>query len=155
MVYNRNIAVAVTADPRITMDIAERFSAAQRMHVGTIRSFVNRFHAQMGSHMGKEDLEQELLMVMWECVLKYDPNKGAKFNTLLHRSCNNRCITLVRFFAAKCRAGDVTSLDEDAVAYVVDRLLSSPSAEDRALTIMEVRERLSPPAREQLDALVA
>lgn len=60
-----------------------------------------------------EDLEQELLEVLYNTVLDYDPNRGAKFNTYFTQRAKNRIATLARRDMAQCRNAIVYSIDQE------------------------------------------
>ena len=121
--------------------VADRFAAAQEQFKGTIRTFAWNSYRQMPTY-SVEDVEQELLVVLYECVLTYDPDKGAKFSTYFQGNAKRRVIDIIRYFNAKRRTaeGGVTTLSDEAVQAAVDDAISAPSAEDRALNIMELQE---------------
>lgn len=136
----------------------ERFEAAQVEYKSKIKTFARSAYKQLPGH-SVEDVEQELLVVLWRCVQNYDPNKGATFNTLFQGSARNRIISLVRFASSQKRFAEVISLDTTALAALVgaepsetnlanvlgDRRLmelSAPSAEDAAILRMYISERL-------------
>jgi len=124
----------------------EKWELAQRRYKGTIRTFARNCVHQL-PNMDMEDIEQELLVVLWKAVLNYDPDKGASFNTLFQGSARNRCISLIRTASTKSRTGISVSLDEEAVAAAVEeafgRRLGGADAEREALACMELSEYLS------------
>lgn len=89
----------------------------------------------------QQDLEAEMLEVLWKCVESYDPNRGAGFNTLFWRSARRRLISIKRHYAAKKRAAEWVMLDEEAFVSVCDEAISDFSAEEWALAIQTVRLR--------------
>lgn len=113
------------------MDMDARWSATYDQYKGKVRTFARNSYQQMPGY-SIEDVEQELLVVLWECVRHYDPNKGASFNTYFQGSARNRVITLVRHFSTKSRKAVVTSLDVEAVASAVDQCFAQDSAETTA-----------------------
>ena len=120
------------------MELSEKWEAAQKMYGGKVRTFArNSFRQIPGAE--QQDVEQELLVVLWECVMKYDPNRGACFNTYFQQSAKNKVISLIRHHQTKGRTGSVVSMSEDAVAFAVDEALSFTSAEDLAMMRVELR----------------
>lgn len=123
----------------------EKWALAQVRYKGTIRTFARSFNSQI-RNMDQEDIEQELLVVLWKCVLNYDPSKGASFNTLFQGSAKNKCISLVRTANTKSRKGvNVSLADEDIERAVDDYFQDLPtngSAEDRALAQAELRQAM-------------
>lgn len=126
----------------VSVDHTRNFEQAQVAYRGTIRTFAyNCVHQLPGFAI--EDIEQELLFVLWKCVQNYDPNKGASFNTLFQGSARNKVISLVRAAGTQKRKALWVNLDDDAVRAAVDGILFQGSAEDSALALIEIRERLS------------
>lgn len=121
------------------MELADKWEAAQLSYKGKVNTFARNSFRQIPGYT-VEDVEQELLVVLYECVIHYDPNRGASFNTYFQGSAKNRIISLIRHFNTKSRKAIVTSLDVDAVAAAVDAHVSVTSAEDRAMRIMELQE---------------
>lgn len=122
-----------------------KWTLAQLRYKGTIRTFARNFKSQLPS-MDIEDIEQELLVELWKCVLKYDPDKGASFNTLFQGCARNRCISLVRTATTKSRTGIVNSLSDEAVERAVDEAfdrLGLPSTEDTVMYRLELQEYVS------------
>lgn len=58
--------------------------------------------------MDKDDLEQELRMVLLNCVDKFNPKKGVKFNTYFITACHNR----VRRLQILAQRENLISLDK-------------------------------------------
>lgn len=117
------------------------FEQAQIAYRGTIRTFAyNCVHQLPGFDI--DDVESELLIILWKCVQNYDPNKGASFNTLFQGSARNRVISMVRAAQTQKRKALWVNLDDEAVRAAVDGLLFQGSAEDSALALMEIQERL-------------
>lgn len=86
-----------------------------------------------------EDMEQEILEVLWKTSLSYDPSRGVKFNTLFQRNAVNRIISLKRHYSTQSRKAELVSLDIDAVRGAVEEFLTTVDAETRALARMEVQ----------------
>lgn len=116
----------------------EQWELAQREFGKKVQTFArNSAYAVPG--YDEADMEQELLVVLWECVQNYDPGKGARFNTYFQTSAKNRIVSLIRRFQARSRIADVSSLDVEAVALAVDEVFAKGySAEDTALLRMEI-----------------
>ena len=92
--------------------------------------------------MGQDDLEQELLEVLWAACEKYDPDKGAKFNTFFRMLVNNRIATLIRNAFVQKRQSNLfcETLTSDDVAAVVDEITSCASAETEYLARLSITE---------------
>jgi DNA-directed RNA polymerase specialized sigma24 family protein len=118
------------------------FEQAQVAFKGTIRTFARNCVHQLPG-FAQEDIEQELLMVLWLCVQKYDPNKGASFNTLFQGCARNKVISLVRSAQTQKRKALWVNLDAEAVAAEVEMRMSVGSAERSYLALEEIRERLA------------
>lgn len=119
----------------------EQWSLAQVRYKGTIRTFARSFLSQI-RNMDQADIEQELLVVLWQCVIKYDPAKGASFNTLFQGCAKNKCISLVRTANTKSRKGVNVSLADEDIERAVDDYFQEESAEDRAIIQAEVRQAM-------------
>lgn len=136
---------------------AKRFTAAQIAYQGKIRTFARqKFRLLPG--FDKQDVESEILEVLWKACNVYDPNNGACFNTLFWTMAHNRVKDLHKAASRKMRVGDYDLVYYDQVdeiqrndAYVevlngneltaaITTGLLSPSAEDEALALMHVRE---------------
>jgi DNA-directed RNA polymerase specialized sigma24 family protein len=87
----------------------------------------------------QQDLEAEMLEVLWKCVNAYDPNQGAGFNTLFWRSAHRRLISIRRYYAAKKRAAEWVLLDEEEFVAVCDSVIHDYSAEEWVMAFEEVR----------------
>lgn len=123
----------------------EQWALAQARYSGTIRTFARNFDKQI-PHMDREDIEQELLVVLWKTVKGYDPTRGAGFNTLFQGNCKNRCISLVRTANTAGRKGITQSLSDEAVERAVNDVFDRqcmPSTEDRVMDRLEIQEYVS------------
>lgn len=126
---------------------AERFELARAAHRPTIRYFArNALRSPSMRFMAEEDVQQELLLTLWDCCETYDPNRGARFNTLVQRSFTRKVITLVRYAERQCRdrRNETISLDNDAIGAVVEGILAgrgTVSAEDLAIAYMSIKKR--------------
>lgn len=127
-----------------------QFEQARGAYSGKIRTFARNTVNQVPGYQ-LDDLEQELLVVLWECVRSYDPNRGACFNTYFQRSAKNRMISLIRRYQTASRRATVMSLDVEAVAHAVDTVLCAEPAEDCALRRIDVREAVRTHGIEALD----
>lgn len=118
-------------------ETATAFELAQTQYAKKIATFSKKtFRFIPGFE--QDDLENEMLEVLWRCVNAYDPNKGAGFNTLFWRSAHNRLKTIRRHYSAKKRAAEWVLLDEEAFAAICDQIISDYSAEDWYLAIAAV-----------------
>lgn len=123
------------------MPLEERWQLAQERHLGTIKTFARNSYYKMPS-FDREDVEQELLVVLYECVVNYDPDKGATFNTYFQQSARNKVISLIRYFEAKTRVANAQTmdLDDDAVRFAVEKAQRGVTSEDIALQRMELQK---------------
>lgn len=115
---------------------------AQPAYERRIKSFARKnFRTLPGQE--QQDLEAELVEVLWLCCVKYDPNNGACFNTFFWQSAKNRFLDLHKAASRKMRVGDYqrVSLDVDAVQRAVYEMLGDASAEDEVMAMETVRER--------------
>ena len=126
--------MAVAVDPS-----ARNFELAQVAWKGKIRTYArNSFHGIPG--FDADDVEQELLSVLWKCVQTYDPIKGATFNTYAQQSFRNRISDLKRSANQLKRKADLVSLDEESVQIAVDERIQVMSAEDAAMLRVRLQE---------------
>lgn len=119
--------------------VTDRWEATQVLYGQKVRTFARNSYRQIPDHE-QCDVEQELLLVLWDCVIHYDPNMGASFNTYFQRSAKNRIITLIRHYETKSRSAPTVSLGDDAVATAVDGYLSVASAEEVGLMRLQITE---------------
>lgn len=120
----------------------ERFDEASARYRKVIAAFARRnFKAIPGFE--QDDMLTEMLEVLWLCILKYDPDKGAKFDTYFYQSMRNRYADLVKHAFRPMRASNIHAfcLDSEDVRTEVERLLSG-NCEDDAMALIEVKERL-------------
>lgn len=115
------------------------FDEAQREYAGKIRTFAYNSYRQLPGYT-REDVEQELLVVLWKTCLSYDPNRGASFNTRFQGNARNHIITLIRRANTQSRKAAISSLSEAAVVAAVESIARSMSAEDQAILRMDVQE---------------
>lgn len=121
--------------------LEQKWEAAQREYAGKIRTFARNSYYKMPG-FDVSDVEQELLVVLWECVMNYDPTKGAKFNTYFQQSAKNRIITLIRYFAAKRRTAPVgiTTLDDEAIRDAVEETVYQKDLQETVLDRLLLEE---------------
>lgn len=133
------------------ISVDDQWALAQREFGKKVKTFArNSAYAVPG--YDEADMEQELLVVLWECVANYDPGHGARFNTYFQTSAKNRIVSLIRRFQTASRTADVTSLDVEAVSLAVDEVFAKGySAEDTALLRMEVRDAVAAHGEGSLD----
>jgi DNA-directed RNA polymerase specialized sigma24 family protein len=126
------------------VNIDQRWQLAQvayasKIHTAAVQSsYVSRDH-------DVEDMEQELLVCLWECCSMYDPERGAIFNTFFWMRARQR-IGQVRARQRTAKRGgglDIihVDLDDDTIANEVSQIIYAPSAEDECIAWEEVRER--------------
>lgn len=121
--------------------VYERFEAAQIAHTRTIRTFARNCVNQLPG-WDVEDIEQELLVVLWRCAANYDPNKGASFSTLFQGSARNKVISLIRHVNTKGRKTNLVYLEQEDIAAAVNAMYTEGSAEDWYLAIAMYGEKL-------------
>ena len=102
---------------------------AQQEYAKTIRTFAYNSVSQLPG-WDIADVEQELLIVLWRCVNKHDPTKGASFNTLFQGCARNQIITLIRGVNTQGRKGTNLTLEDDAVRYAAEEAQQYMSVED-------------------------
>lgn len=116
-----------------------KWAAAQAAFGNKIKTFArNSFHQVPG--FSQEDMEQELLEVLWWCTFDYNPNRGATFNTFVQTSFRNRIGSLIKHANAQKRQAEWVSLDVEAVALAVEHGHPTLSAEDIVMFRIMLRE---------------
>lgn len=123
----------------VVVDFAERWELAQREYAGKVRTFARNSYRQITGYT-QEDVEQELLVVLWQTVLAYDPDKGATFNTLFQTNAKNKVIGLIRMANTKSRRAIVHSIDEDAMRAAVESFFATGGAEDSVMARLDLEE---------------
>lgn len=137
------------------MDLADKWEHAQRSYGGKVRTFARNARGRIRDYE-QNDIEQELLIVLWECVRTYDPDRGgASFNTFFQRSAKNRVITLMRAASTKSRTAVLMSMTDEAVQSAVEDILTAPAAERAAIARLEVAELVAEWGEEVLDGRYA
>lgn len=131
------------------VELSDKWEAAQRLYGGKVKTFARNSFRQI-PYSDLEDVEQELLVVLWECVVNYDPNRGACFNTYFQQSAKNKVISLIRHHQTKSRDGAVVSMSAEAVSDAVDEAISFTSAEELAMMRITLREYVSEHGQEAL-----
>ena len=120
--------------------LQRNFEAAQERYKGTIKTFAFSFIRRL-PEQEIEDLQQELLIVLWRCVRNYDPDRGASFNTLFQGCAQKHLIGMLRAADTQKRGkGKITKLDAEAFALAVEQSRTEGSAEDWYLAIAEHAE---------------
>lgn len=115
------------------------FALAHRQNAKLIKTYSrNSFFHIPG--FSEDDMEQELLAVLWFAVQNYDPTRGAFFNSYMQQCFRNRISTLRRAVECPKRSAELVSLDVEAVQLAIDTRRSLPSAEDTAVQREDVRE---------------
>jgi hypothetical protein len=120
----------------------EKFELAYPKYVKKIQTYARgEFHLVPG--YGPEELEAELLEILWLACERYDPNRGATFNTCFWQFAKNRVVDLKRSAFRKKRVANLNAetLEDEAVRFAVEERLLRSSAEDEALARLAVVER--------------
>ena len=119
-----------------------RWDAAEPAYRRKIRTY-SRQHFTSIPGFGQDDLESQLLEVLWKCVQSYDPDNGATFNTFFWQAVRNRYTDLIRSAFRKKRGANVhtVSLDVEAVRQAIEQRMTEPDGEEYMLALGEVRER--------------
>ena len=102
------------------------------MYEPKIRTFAGKMWRFIPGYE-QQDLENDLLEVLWRCTLHYHPDNGANFNTFFWRSAKNRTISIERHAKALRRFAEWVQLDPEAFSLVVDQVISDFSAEEYAI----------------------
>ena len=89
----------------------------------------SRWHYLPG--LTREDLEQEIKMVLWTAVQTYDPAKGAKFGTYFRRLRDHKYADLVKAASRDKRQSEVGWSDLETAEAISVEL--SPAAANRVL----------------------
>ena len=137
------------------MDLADKWEHAQRLYGGKVKTFARNARGQVRG-FDEDDLVQELLVVLYESVLYYDPDYGgASFNTFFQRNAKNRVITLIRFGSTKGRTAIVQSMTDDVVLAEMDLAVAEPAADEQALLRIEIQGFVDKYGPEVLDGRFA
>lgn len=131
--------VAVNKRPDCTDE--QRFKEALKVYRPKIHTFaVNSVHSFAG--VGVEDLEQEILMVLWKCLQTYDPNKAAGFSTYFWTTAKNKMVDLIKGMNRIKRQTEWFIMSDDAtLARLINGVIEDSSAEDWAVIHETVLER--------------
>lgn len=137
--YTTSSSLSGSATGNPGFDLSVRFTAAQPAYKARIKSFAAKnFRTIPGFE--KQDLEAELLEVLWLACMKYDPDNGACFNTFFWTCANRRFLDLHKAASRQRRVGDYKRvwLEADSVREAIAEFCES-SAEEEALARMEVQ----------------
>lgn len=141
----------MAAVPAPLGDNSERFELAQVAYRKMIKAYAWQC-AWILPGYDHQDLENELLEVLWLACKSYDPDKGMKFNTWFRQRVKQRFLDLEKSAKRKKRAGDYDQISLDAadVRVAIENFLgditgdfeanSESSAEDIALANIRVQE---------------
>lgn len=126
-----------------------RFELAQPAYRRKIKTFARKNFVALPGYE-KQDLESEVLEVLWLACGSYDPNRGSAFNNYFWKLTVNRFRDLRKHATRKMRVGDFLNVSLDTYVVVLDdeemlsseiaQILSDPSAEDEALARFTARE---------------
>lgn len=119
-----------------------RFQLAYPAYERKIQTY-SRIHFRSIPGYEQPDLEVELQEVLWLACQKYDPNRGATFNTCFWEFVKRRVIDLKKSAFRQKRLADLNTetLNGDTVRRVVEEMTKVGSAEDEALARIAVVER--------------
>lgn len=120
-------------------DVTERFGITQPKFQGRIRTFARRnFRSLPG--FAQQDLENEILEVLWLACLKYNPNNGSGFTNFFWTCAERRFLDLHKAASRKMRVGDYETdvYDPEMMAEAIREF--ADSAEDEALARIHVKE---------------
>lgn len=123
------------------MATATRWDQAVKQYKGKIRTAAWNASYKIPFY-DPEDLEQELLVVLWESIDLYDPNRGSTFNTFFWMRAKQKIGMLIRHAETKRRKAELVSLSIEGVEAAVNEALVFASAEDAALAHILIAERL-------------
>lgn len=119
------------------MTFEEKWEATQRLYGRKCNTFArNCYYGLPGFDV--EDVEQEMLIVLWRCVRNYDPNKGASFNSFFQQCAKFRVRDLLRQANTKGRKAEIVYLNEEDLQFAIEAYLSVDSAEVVALQRAEI-----------------
>lgn len=119
--------------------LTAQWEAAQKAYARKVHTFArNSYYLVPGGTV--EDMEQELLEVLFFCVFDYDPGKGASFNTFFQQSARNRISSIKRFHNTQMRKAEVVSLDDDDVMRAIEQVFLDESPESIVIRRMAVTE---------------
>lgn len=132
-----------------------KFEQALDVYRSKIVTFANN---NIGKFPGTsiEDLTQEITVVLWTCVDKYDPNKAAGFSTFFWTAAKHRMIDMIKRINCEKRRSEffilpdyitslgdtnVHSIDASALSVVIDKYMTEASAEDWAIIHEEIVDK--------------
>lgn len=121
----------------------ERFTLATPLYERKIRTY-SKIHFREIAGYEQNDLENDLLEVLWLACRHYDPDHGATFNTFFWELVKRRFLDMLKKERRLKRGGgmiEMVSLDEDAIRAVAAEIRSDPSAEEEALARINVQKR--------------
>lgn len=116
---------------------ARAFELAQPVYAPKITTYAEKVFKFIPGYE-QQDLEGELLEVLWKCTMRYDPNNGGNFNTFFWRCAKNRTYSIERMSKALRRCAEWVQLDPDAFKLVCDRAIQEASAEEYAIANLTV-----------------
>lgn len=122
-------------------NLAERWKAAQIEYRNKIKTAAWN-SAYVSKEHDVEDMEQELLIVLWESCSLYDPNRGMNFNSFFWMRAKQKIGMLGDRSGAAKRTADLVSLDAAVYTEMVDEIEAAtpqPSAEFEAIMRMDAQ----------------
>lgn len=119
---------------------ARKFDMAHQVYRKDIAAWT---YDKVGALPGveRDDLEQEMLLVLWKAVLTYHPDNGSKFANYFRTLRDRKYVDLLRKANTGGRESEAAwiELDEEAVVHAI-ATLQEPSAEEMVEAIGSVRE---------------
>ena len=123
-------------------NLAQRWQAAQIEYKEKIRTAAHN-SAYVSNEHEVEDMEQELLIVLWETCAKYNPDRGMTFNSFFWLLAKQRIGMLSDRSKAVMRTADLVSLDAAMFTAELEHIEAStpqPSAESEAIMRMDAAQ---------------
>jgi DNA-directed RNA polymerase specialized sigma24 family protein len=119
---------------------AARFELAQPKFRKKIRTFCSKNYRRLPG-LERQDLEGEMLEVLWLACMKYDPDQGAGFNTFFWTCAQRRLMDLHKAANRQMRSGDFhwVWLESESIADFINELLEA-SAEEMTFAKIDVAE---------------
>lgn len=125
-----------------------------------IATYCRLYHKWVGMEVA--DLESEMYEVLHKCVVKYNPDNGASFNTFIWQGIYNRFRTILRYNGAGKRNGveipfsltDYDDLDDDGAnkgfSFKSIDFFSTPEAstEETFFAILNASDLMNDPKRQ-------
>lgn len=127
-----------------------RFDLALPKYRRKIRTF-SAIHTRDVPWSDYDDIQSEILEVLYLACCGYDPNCGASFNTYFWQAAINRLKDLKKSAFRQKRLANLNaaSLDDESVREVVEELTMHGSPEEHLLARISVAERFDSGKRQK------